>query len=142
MERKDRPAPITPQAIARAAEWQRWCNYLYQLRLLLRTPCACDMIEEDAALQGYVDEYGHGLPIAMSPVDPLAEWIFARHVRPAKERIFKLLYKEALADADIGTGLLKKDLLAAFEAVYATEKRHPPAGGWPLQPKYQERWRA
>jgi hypothetical protein len=144
MERKDQPPPITPQLIASIAREQRWRAYVawaHDHAVMRR--CVCGLPEEqvrDAALRGYVDEHGCGLPIEMPPVDPLAEWIFARHIQPA--RTFDSLYDEAREDAVIGPGLLKKDFQTAFNSVYATKRRHPPAGGWPLQPEYQQRWRA
>jgi hypothetical protein len=140
------PLEITSRALAKIERDWLWFEYIRKRQLDLRDRCACDLSEEqcrDAALHGYVLEHNHGLPnTAVSSANPLAEWIFARHARPAGERTSKLLYKEALTDPDIGTGLLKKNFQAAYNNVYTSEPHRPPAGGWPLQPKYQQRWLA
>jgi hypothetical protein len=153
MRREDQPSPIMPWTIARMKREKSWRDYKDARRLDLRTrPCECYASEEeilDAALRGYVDEHGHGLTFALTFTDmatpsgdPLAEWIFARHVRPAKKQTFKSLYEEAREDLDIGPGLKREDFHTSYRTVYVTKPNAPPAGGWPLQPEYQKRWQA
>jgi hypothetical protein len=73
----------------------------------------------------------------VSHVDQLAEWIFARR---GKEHRFDLLYAEARRPGSgIESGLLKKDLLAAYQRVYQTKPWRSPKDGWPLQPEFQHR---
>jgi hypothetical protein len=68
-------------------------------------------------------------------IDRLAEWIFARHEEcQLKEQLFG----DARRVSELGT-FRRTDFAAAFQNVYATEARRPPATGWPLQPKYQLR---
>jgi hypothetical protein len=67
--------------------------------------------------------------------EALREWIFNQR---GQLRGFEKLYAAALKDSSVGT-FKKKDLLAAFQAVYRTAPHRPPASGWPLQPDYQRR---
>jgi hypothetical protein len=92
----------------------------------------------DPSSAGQAREHTADLETTLTPIERLAEWIFARHEHGARNIFNKRL---AVARNDPETaGVSKKDFLIAFRLVYATEGHPPPATGWPLNSPYNERY--